>query len=122
MFVAVEFWGFAFVILILYNVTRGRGQNIVLLLASYAIYAYFEVRFVLLLMAATAFCFWVGQHLTPANSHRQRWFVAGIVANIGLLGLFKYFGFFVGSVQALTGQSGSAPAALNVILPLGLSF
>src|SRR5437660_980835 len=55
---------------------------------------------------------------------RKRWLIVSLLFNLGMLGVFKYFDFFAGSVNAALGALG-APAAvplLHLALPIGISF
>ena len=54
----------------------------------------------------------------------MRWLVSSVVANLGILGAFKYFGFFVQSLNVLLGQIGAARAKglVDIVLPVGIWF
>ncbi len=124
MFVAVEFWLFTAVVLVLYYLVRGGWQNLLLLAASYAIYTYLEPRFVLLLIGLTLFNFWVGKRLVAGVTQRRRYLWAAVAANVGVLALFKYGTGLAEIVNPLLGKLGLAnePLVVNLLLPLGLSF
>jgi len=108
---------------------RGSGlqlQNAVLLTASYFFYGWWDVRFLGLIIASSVIDFVVGLGLEAAASpRRRRWILgASLVANLGILGFFKYYNFFVSSAVEAFGALGidlHAPT-LHVILPVGLSF
>jgi alginate O-acetyltransferase complex protein AlgI len=96
----------------------------VLLCASYAFYGWWEPPLCLLLVASTAFNYAVGRSLTWADKRhgpagRQVLLWMGIVANLGLLGYFKYAGFFAANLQRLTELPISLP---EIALPIGISF
>jgi D-alanyl-lipoteichoic acid acyltransferase DltB (MBOAT superfamily) len=120
-FITAEFWAFTFLTLLAYNVTRDRWQNLVLLIASYLIYAYFDLRFVALLLIATLLTYWIAQHVELGAPHRGRWLASGVLFNLALLASFKYFAFFVPSILARLNQPVDA-VALSLVLPVGLSF
>ncbi len=110
---------------------RMRAQNALLLVASYVFYGWWDWRFLSLLAIST-----VIDHLVATKIHsidgrdpeserrRHRWLVLSVVTNLGILGFFKYFNFFAGSMQALLASVGieADPLYLNVILPVGISF
>lgn len=103
-----------------------RSRNIVLLLASYVFYSAWDWRFLFLILISTFVDFAVGRalHTTQSNQQRKRLLAISLVANLGMLGFFKYFNFFVagfGNLLEVVGFSVS-PLALNIILPVGISF
>src|SRR6266536_5305186 len=117
---------FLAVVLTLYFVLRHRGQNIMLLLASYFFYACWDLRFLGLLILSTS-TDWTLANLISRQSSRQiaKMYVATSVAiNLVFLGFFKYFNFFVDSLSALLGVFGvtGLEVHLQVILPVGISF
>ena len=102
------------------------GRKLLLLLASYAFYAAWDWRFLSLILISTAVDFAVGQALERSQSPRGRRLLLGVslVVNLGLLGFFKYFGFFTESLRDLArvlGQELSQPT-LEIVLPVGISF
>jgi alginate O-acetyltransferase complex protein AlgI len=101
-----------------------RYRKIGLLLASYVFYAFWGYRSVLLLLASTLIGFLVGLAMVRSPSQRARRLalLVSVVANLGLLGFFKYYGFFADSMNSLLGGLGWAFPGLSIILPVGLSF
>ncbi|MEL7158772.1 MAG: MBOAT family O-acyltransferase, partial [Actinomycetota bacterium] len=55
---------------------------------------------------------------------RRRWLVLSLVVNLGMLGVFKYLGFFADSLQNLVGAFGGSVSevTLDITLPVGISF
>jgi D-alanyl-lipoteichoic acid acyltransferase DltB (MBOAT superfamily) len=107
-------------------VRRVRTQNLLLLAASYFFYGWWDWRFVGLIVLSSAIDYAVGLGLEATNDARRRRLIlaASLVGNLGILGFFKYYDFFVSSlVDALAalGIAAHAPT-LRVILPVGLSF
>jgi alginate O-acetyltransferase complex protein AlgI len=105
---------------------RVRTQNLLLLAASYFFYGWWDWRFVGLIVLSSAIDYAVGLGLEATDDPRRRRLIlaASLVGNLGILGFFKYYNFFVSSmVDALTsvGIAAHAPT-LRVILPVGLSF
>ena len=99
--------------------------------ASLYFYAYWDVRFVGLILFSIVANWLFGQAVTGAltrdgeKTQASRTLVAMAVAvNLGVLGFFKYYGFFVESLLALGDRFGIdiSPPLLEVILPVGISF
>ena len=109
-------------------VFRGRRwQNLLLLIASYVFYGWWDWRF-LLLIVFTSLCSYVsGIVIERCEGHRrsQRAIsAANIVLNLGILGVFKYYNFFAENLEVLLGCIGWHLdwVTLNVVLPVGISF
>jgi D-alanyl-lipoteichoic acid acyltransferase DltB (MBOAT superfamily) len=104
---------------------RDRAWKPFILLASYLFYGYWNWRFVGLLILSSVVNWAVGQRLAAAALGRRRlWLALGVVFNLAVLGVFKYYGFFIqttnDSLRAL-GMPGRLPF-LEIILPVGISF
>ncbi len=105
---------------------RFRKQNALLLAASYVFYGYWDPRFLALLALSTVVDFFLGQRLASSDDDRirKRLVTLSVVVNLGILGSFKYFDFFVDStvnlIEAL-GFTAHLPT-LRVLLPVGISF
>ena len=97
-----------------------------MLVASYVFYAWWNWRFVFLLASSTIANQFFGVMIHRAGRQsRRRWLLAGAIAfDVGLLGYFKYAGFFVSSAQNLLARLGveSTGSLLSVTLPVGISF
>lgn len=96
-----------------------------ILAASYLFYGYWDGRFVGLLVLSSAVNWAVGKRIaTAADGHRRRWLVLGVGFNVAVLGVFKYYGFFIQSINdglRLAGLPERLPL-LEIILPVGISF
>jgi D-alanyl-lipoteichoic acid acyltransferase DltB (MBOAT superfamily) len=129
LFNSFEYAFFLVVVLAVYHVSRRRTQNVLLLLASYWFYGAWDARFLVLIWISTVVDYVVGLRVaaaraaTPQRATRP-WLVLSLATNLGLLGFFKYFGFFVDSaVSFLDGFGiGVSATTLNIILPVGISF
>jgi len=88
-----------------------------LLLASLVFYAYWDVRFLPLLLASVALN-WLLAHLYGKRGHPALP-LAGVMANLVIIGIFKYANFVTGNVVHAAG-GGFAP--WDIVLPLGISF
>ncbi len=95
-----------------------RARLAVLVVSSLAFYAWWDVRFLPLLMVATLVTWGCAQAYVRCG-RRNSLIVAGIAFNLSLLGFFKYFNFFAESLLSLAGV-GFQP--WHIILPLGISF
>jgi alginate O-acetyltransferase complex protein AlgI len=103
-----------------------RAQNAWILIASYVFYGWWDWRFLGLLFGTTLNDYLVGLGLekTAEPRHRRALILLSIGVNLGVLGFFKYYNFFVSSFIAAFAHIGvqlSAPT-LKVILPVGISF
>ena len=104
------------------------ARQLWLLAASYVFYAAFDWRFAFLLLFTTVVDYAVGLRLDAMAdaSRRARRLVlmVSLVVNLGVLGFFKYFDFFVEQGVELLTQVGLEPAtpALRILLPYGISF
>jgi len=106
-----------------------RAQNVFLLLASYFFYAWWDWRFLLLMVGSTTMDFLIAQRIAPShadiNRNRKKWLIFSLVLNFSILGVFKYFSFFVDSFSGALATLGihNIPLPLiRIILPPGISF
>ena len=125
-FNSIAFLGFCAIVFPLYYLLPFRAQNYLLLVASYFFYGWWDWRFTLLLFSTTAIDYWVAWRIgqSDVTAVRKRLLTISLVANLTVLGAFKYFNFFSGSLQtALHGVGMSADwPTLHVVLPVGISF
>lgn len=103
-----------------------RAQNVLLLVASYIFYGWWDWRFLSLIIASTFLDYFVAIQLGKTAISKKRKFLLGIslVGNLGMLGFFKYYNFFVASwIEAWSSVGITMEAStLNIILPVGISF
>lgn len=90
-----------------------------LALASLFFYGYWDSRYLPLLLASIVGNYWCGLRIAAASTHRQRWLVGALAANLALLAYYKYANFFIDSVNAVTGGHAQG---WDIILPIGISF
>jgi alginate O-acetyltransferase complex protein AlgI len=97
-----------------------------LLVASYIFYGAWDWRYLSLLLFSTTVDFFCGIYLqkTIDKERKRRIVCISIVSNLALLGVFKYFDFFVANFQVLLANAGISvqPYFLNIALPIGISF
>jgi alginate O-acetyltransferase complex protein AlgI len=117
-FLPVVFFGF-------YAIGR-YSHNLALLWLTFAslfFYSWWDVHFVGLLLGSIvfnySFGYWIGQRLAKSSTSPKLILVSAIVANMALLGYFKYANFFVENLNQLAGTSIFIG---EVFLPLGISF
>ena len=104
-----------------------RRQNVFLLFASYFFYGWWDWRFLALMVGSTTMDFLIAQKISAAPDGRTRkhWLIFSLVLNFGILGLFKYFNFFVDSFAGLLATFGVhhfAIPLIRILLPPGISF
>ncbi len=116
---------FALVLLIYWRLPR-RGQNALLLVASYVFYAAFDYRFLGLLLISTGLDYWFGLSISRSGDDRirRRWLFASLGVNLGILGFFKYYDFFADSAAQMLLRVGLDvhPPLFRILLPIGISF
>jgi D-alanyl-lipoteichoic acid acyltransferase DltB (MBOAT superfamily) len=123
-FHSLDFVAFFLLTTAIYWLLPHRGQNVLLVGISYFFYGYVHPWFLALIAATTIVDYWAAR-LMEQRPDRRRFFLGlSLAVNLGLLGFFKYFGFFVDNVHALLAVFGLdlPKPALSVLLPVGISF
>ena len=108
-------------VMAVYFLVPQRFRNAVLLLFSLFFYGWGEPR-LLGLMVFTIVLFYIcGLAIGRATTQKGKkaWLLVSVVVSLGLLGLFKYADFFIGSINAVTGLG---LPLLRLALPVGISF
>ncbi len=129
LFNSITFFIFLPIVFLLYwfvvNKNR-KSQNILLLIASYIFYAFWDWRFLFLLVFSTLLDFFTGIKMSDAKSQaiKKFWFWLSISVNLGFLGVFKYYNFFANSFATFASNFGLHlnPFTIQVLLPVGISF
>ncbi len=117
---------FAVVLGVHWSLRKNTSRKLWLLVCSYAFYAAWDVRFLSLIVGSTLLDGLVGRaiHRSEDEKRRNRLLALSVSLNLGLLGVFKYLGFFVDSGVSFLhwlGLDVSAPT-LAIVLPVGISF
>jgi len=104
-----------------------KRQNWFLLAASYLFYGWWDWRFLLLMIGSTLIDYLIARKISLLKDPRQRkiLLILSLVINFSVLGIFKYFNFFAGSLARSMALLGAGPATvhfLHIILPPGISF
>lgn len=128
-FYSIDFAIFLPIVFILYwffTDKYPKHQNLLIVIASYVFYGWWDWRFLSLIVFSTMVDYSVGRKLKIENNQLKRKFLLwfSIVVNLGFLGFFKYYNFFLDNFitafsffgQEIQGNS------LNIILPVGISF
>ena len=110
----------------LYWALRHRQQNVMLLVASYFFYGWWDYRFLALILTSTFVDFTCGRLIADSVDSRRRRLLlfAAVSLNLVFLGFFKYYDFFAESLATGLHSVGIdvSPRLLNVLLPPGISF
>jgi len=127
LFNSYTFWIFFAVVLAVQRRLPHRSQNSLLLVASYVFYAYWDWRFLSLILASTAVDYFVALAIEDGGkSARQKklLLLVSVTFNLGMLAVFKYLNFFVHEAVELLHLLGIAVSepSLGIILPVGISF
>ncbi|MBQ9555535.1 MAG: MBOAT family protein [Muribaculaceae bacterium] len=116
------------VFLLYWFVFKGlKWQNLLILVASYIFYGWWDWRFLILIAITSLSSFLSGLMIQRYEGNRKAQkavSAVNIIINLGILALFKYFGFFMESLNALLGSVGITMdwPTVNIILPVGISF
>ena len=129
-FNSIEFLLFLPIVFLLYwfVARQRRMQNVLLLVASYVFYGWWDWRFLVLIVFTSlcSYCSGLLMQRLEGNRKAQRAVsAANIVANLAVLGFFKYYNFFVENLNALFSSLLGYQldwVTLNIILPVGISF
>lgn len=103
-----------------------RLQNLWIVASSYVFYGWWDWRFLTLILLSTLMDYFLAIRIESADNkrHKHIWLSISIGSNLGLLGFFKYFNFFVESCnEAFTFLGNNLQFnTLNIVLPVGISF
>ncbi|ALM21691.1 acyltransferase [Nonlabens sp. MIC269] len=129
LFNSLDFAVFLPVVFLTYWILLNRNlqiQNLFLLIASYLFYGWCDIRFLGLIVWSSLVDYWIGISLSRVTKpiYRKLLLSLSLLMNIGLLGFFKYFNFFIESFAQAYSLFGAQinPSRLDIILPVGISF
>ena len=128
LFNSFEFLFFLPIVFILYWFVfkKIQSQNIFILIASYVFYGWWDWKFLGLIFLSTIIDYTIGILLSKTKPIKKRkyllWF--SLLFNLGILGFFKYYNFFIDNwIDAWSNLGISMnKSSLNIILPVGISF
>jgi len=122
----VFFLLFFFSFWIINNKSKPAFRNLFTILGSYIFYGWWDWRFLGLIVASSTVDFTVGLLLRRSQNEsvRRSLLICSIAVNLGILGFFKYFNFFIDSLHDLMDLFSISLnlTTLNIILPVGISF
>ncbi|WP_178988408.1 MBOAT family O-acyltransferase [Winogradskyella schleiferi] len=129
LFNSIDFAVFLPVVFILYWFFCQKNlklQNLLIVVASYVFYGWWDWRFLSLIIFSTIVDYSIGVALSKGGSHKKRKLLlwVSILVNLGFLGFFKYYNFFLDNlITAFTFFGTELQASsLKIILPVGISF
>lgn len=129
LFNSIEFIFFLPIVFILYwSANKNlKWQNLLVVIASYVFYGWWDIRFLFLIILTSSFCFISGILIERAEGNRKKQKVINtinILLNLGILGTFKYFNFFSANLKTALHTLGFEPdwITLDILLPVGISF
>ena len=126
LFNSIDFLIFFPIVFVSYWLLPRRAQNVLLLASSYVFYAWWDWRFLGLILFSSGFDYLIGRAMAVSETlpRRRALLAASLIANLGLLGFFKYCNFFIASAADLLVAAGFEPnlRALEIVLPVGISF
>ena len=118
----------ALTLLVYYRLGKG-GKLWFLLLMSYVFYGFWNPKLCALIFLSTVIDYVCALNIEASGddrTRRKRWLWVSLGANLGALGFFKYYNFFIESFVFSFGQLGihldASRATLQLILPVGISF
>ena len=128
-FNSIDFAVFLPLVFFLYwFVTRSslKHQNALIVVASYFFYGWWDWRFITLIVLSTLLDYTIARKLNKEEHSLRRNFLlwTSITVNLGCLGVFKYFNFFIDNFVTVFSFFGTElkASALQLILPVGISF
>ncbi len=129
LFNSIDFAIFLPIVFILYWFATNNNlklQNFLIVAASYLFYGWWDWRFLSLILFSTIVDYSVGRKLRIEENQTKRKILlwTSILVNLGLLGFFKYYNFFLDNFLTAFSFFGTEIKAnsLNIILPVGISF
>ncbi|WP_422859627.1 MBOAT family O-acyltransferase [Flagellimonas sp. S174] len=129
LFNSIDFAVFLPIVFLLYWFVTHKNikhQNLLILVASYVFYGWWDWRFLSLIAFSTLIDFSIGRKLEIEEKQINRKFLlwTSIVVNLGFLGFFKYYNFFLENFITTFSFFGYElrASSLNIILPVGISF
>lgn len=122
LFDSFQYWIFFVAILLLVLQVGAIRARVALVLGSLLFYAFWDPRFVLLLLGATVMNYWLGLGFSKYDGvARRRWLAFAVVLNLSILAFFKYFNFFSATIANVFSLDEKG-LYLTIVLPVGISF
>lgn len=129
LFNSIDFAIFLPIVFILYWFVANKNlklQNLLIVVSSYLFYGWWDWRFLSLILFSTLVDYFVGRNLRTVQNITKRKILlwTSILVNLGFLGFFKYYNFFLDNFTSAFSLFGTEiqASSLNIILPVGISF
>ncbi|MDD2982594.1 MAG: MBOAT family protein [Crocinitomicaceae bacterium] len=129
LFNSVDFAIFLPIVFILYWYLTNKSlkfQNLLIVVASYFFYGWWDWRFLSLILFSTLVDYFIGRGLLSQENQTKRKLLlwTSILVNLGFLGFFKYYNFFIDNFVSAFSFFGTEirASSLSIILPVGISF
>jgi len=129
LFNSIDFAIFLPIIFIVYWFVTNKNlklQNLLILVSSYVFYGWWDWRFLSLILFSTIIDYSIGINLSKQENQTKRKILlwTSILINLGFLGFFKYYNFFLDNFISAFSLFGTEinSSSLNIILPVGISF
>ena len=129
LFNSIDFAIFLPIVFLLYWFVFNKNlkyQNLLIVAASYLFYGWWDWRFLSLILFSTLVDYTIGRRLLNEENQTKRKILlwTSLLVNLGFLGFFKYYNFFLDNFVSAFSFFGHpiSPQGLNIILPVGISF
>ena len=129
LFNSIDFAIFLPIVFILYWFVFNKNlkyQNVLIVIVSYIFYGWWDWRFLSLILFSTIVDYTIGLSLKKQSNKRKRKLLlySSLLVNLGFLGFFKYYNFFLDNFITAFSFFGTTinASSLNIILPVGISF
>lgn len=129
LFNSIDFAIFLPIVFVLYWFVTNKNlrfQNLLIVAASYLFYGWWDYRFLSLIIFSTVVDYSIGLKLKTEVHEKKRFYFLwlSVLINLGFLGFFKYYNFFIENFIQVFSFFGTSlsPNTLNIILPVGISF
>jgi len=127
-FSSIDFVIFFIIILASLKIIENREESskkLLLLVASYYFYGYWDWRFLSLIFINTFISYVIGRLIDSNGGNKKlqkTYLTISIVSSLGILGAFKYYNFFIDSLNTAFSLEANPLSSMDIILPLGISF
>lgn len=107
------------IMFIIYFIIKDKFKNILLLFGSLFFYTWGEPKYILLMLFSVVINWGIGLLIDKSKKYRKILLITDVLINLGILGYFKYFNFFI---RILNRVSGKNIIFTEIVLPIGISF
>lgn len=129
LFNSIEFAIFLPIVFVLYWFVANKNyrlQNLLIVISSFVFYGWWDWRFLFLMIFSAGIDFIAGLKIEQTGNQKTKkaFLFLSVFTNLGILGVFKYFNFFIDNFVRAFSFLGYQinPVSLEVILPVGISF